>query len=103
MTANTLTGLMKVMATTNPFYASDLNLNGGVVSALSSLNIIQRTGNQKEIMVELGDSGLYKKCFVNEWRLTPNYMVRDWTLNDLGREYKKAKDFVETYEKLFAL
>lgn len=66
--------LLKILVANGeaPFYGADLfgascSL-GGWMNGLSVSGIIKETGNEREIMVEMGGD-LYRKCSVKEWKL----------------------------------
>ena len=103
MTTNTLMGYIRALNYGKPFYAADLELNGGTIAAMACYNYIRRTGNTKEYMVNLYDD-VYKKVSVYEWELVISKDVHynDWRKNQIDREYNKAKAFVNAYEGLKA-
>ena len=90
MTVNTIIAYAKILANgEKPFYASEFHFYGGTMGDLQSHGLVKKTGNYKEIMVEI-DENLYKKCKVYEWiGIRKNYMY-----NTILREYVKAKELV---------
>lgn len=73
-----------------PFYASDLlgasEGLGGIVNGLSRNNLIEETGNVREVMV-LIDEDIYRKCKVKEWQLA-------LPLEDLQNAYAEVRQFI---------
>ena len=64
----------QVLTYGKPFYASDFDIRGGIISALSAYGLIQTTGNTKEYFVPVhntwGGDDLYRKTAVKEWECT---------------------------------
>ena len=67
-----LISLMKIVSSgKDTFYASDVDLNGGQISALSGRAIILPTGNTKSVYVDF-DDGYAKKVTAKEWKINEN-------------------------------
>lgn len=79
----------------NVFYASDFNINGGTMNALTNIRFVavvnnkfderlafKPTGNYKTEMIEISDD-YYKKVTVNEWKVDKEVL----------------KDFLEIYRE----
>ena len=61
--------IMAVVKCDKPkFYATDVNLCGGVIGGLSRNGVIKATGTTKEVMVCIDDN-LFRKCEIKEWEL----------------------------------
>ena len=61
--------IMAVVKCDKPkFYATAVNLCGGVIGGLSRNGVIKATGTTKEVMVCIDDN-LYRKCEIKEWEL----------------------------------
>ena len=103
MTINTITAYAKALSKDGePFYASEFHLDGGTMSALQNHGLIEKTGNQKEVMVQIYDD-FYKKCKINEWKTTyKEYRIDQYLRGQIVREYQKAKDMVSACDKLIA-
>jgi len=97
MTLNILTAYAKILGTAKPFYADEFGINGGTMSALAYDGLVKETGNTKEIMIQLNswDGDIYKKCTVKEWVTVRNSYVK----RVMEKEVKKARAFVELYDK----
>lgn len=81
----------------NVFYASDFDINGGIMNALATIRFVaivnnkfderlafKPTGNYKTEMIEISE-GYYKKVEVNEWKI----------------DKEVVKDFLEIYREEF--
>ena len=103
MTANILMGYTKAMNRGKPFYAVELGLDGGTITAMSHRKWIRKTGNTKECMVNLYDD-VYKKVYIYEWEfvVSNDTQYNNWRKSQIEREYTKAKAFVNAYEELKA-
>jgi hypothetical protein len=90
MKLNTLMNYMMVKESdkASAFYASDFNLSGGEIAGMRHYGMLEATGNKKEIFVEIGDD-LYKKAYVNEWRLVDN-SLRAGEMRTIFRELDKV-------------
>lgn len=67
MEKNTIIGLAKIMKAKKPFYANELEIDGSVMSALSAMGLIEKTGKTKSILVHLYDD-VYKKVTIYQWK-----------------------------------
>lgn len=99
MTLNTTLAYIKVLAQRdNPFYAADLHIDGGTMSALATRRLVRKTGNTKEVMVHIYDD-MYKQVTVYEW----SGVAMSYDLEQLKRVYTQAKQAVEAYEQFFGV
>lgn len=69
MSINTLNAMATIINHNRNFYASDYELNGGVISALARAGMIEWTGNFRTEYVRACDD-LYRQVQVNEWRVS---------------------------------
>ena len=78
-----------------PFYASDLGISGGMINSLGRYGIIKEVPSmRKEAFVCMDeDEELYKKILVNGW------VVKDWNLMimQMGRHCKNVVDVMRSY------
>ena len=50
------------------FYANEIGLAGGTITNLKLFNIIKETGEERKILMPLGD-GLFRECVAKQWEL----------------------------------
>ena len=70
-----------------PFYASDVfecedSSIGGFINGLSMNNIIQATGNKKEVFIPVRKD-MFKKVEINEWKLAFSPVELENALNEI--------------------
>lgn len=100
-------GFAKVMAHgTTPFYASDLGLNGGTISALAYYRVIAPTGNTKEVTFPHPyNDNLLIKSTVGEWVLsedkTEYKFFYDWFIDELHYRIKEMRETLALYDEIF--
>ena len=90
------------------FYASDLDLNGGQINGLSYWNFIKKTGNKKEVWIDI-DESTKKRSIVYEWEVidyTKDTMDLTWynenetKVEYLTKYYSKTLEELETRAKI---
>ena len=78
-----------------PFYASDLGISGGLINSLCQCGIIKEViSMRKDAFVCVDeDEELYKKVMVHGW------VVKDWNLMQIqmGRHCKNVVDLMRSY------
>lgn len=97
----------QVLTYGKPFYASDFDFCGGIISALSTYGLIQPTGNTKEYFIpvhnEWGGDDLYRKTTVKEWECTVlaknpiRTGNREYCVEQVVRDYRK---FIEMFDRI---
>jgi hypothetical protein len=73
----------------SPFYASDLDLNGGQISALSGHGFIKPTGKTKAYYLDL-DDGYARRVTVKEWKVNVKRM-NDFFTNTLPAQIEQLQ------------
>ena len=69
MTTTAMIALIKVTNYIEDyFYASDLGLRGGTLTALEERGYIEKSGKTKEYLMEIGEN-VFRKVTVNEWHI----------------------------------
>lgn len=106
MTTNLVKNILKVMSQGDrPFYASDLDLNGGEINGLSDNRYIKPTGNTKTIMVPIstwGSDRIFKECKVKEWQAASPAESLSKFVDDSERLDELVADYAETLAKAIA-
>lgn len=72
MTENTRKALIKILnSNTEAFYATDYDINGGIMNSLSNEILVHKTGNTKEAFIPVGgwEEDMYRKVTIYEWSL----------------------------------
>ena len=102
ISTNLTKNILKVIAHGNePFYASDLGMNGGEINGLRLNGYIAPTGNIRSVEITFQCWDPFKACgevkktvTVKEWRYTPiedkyseyNDEIREWLIDTYKRE-----------------
>jgi len=74
-----------------PFYASDVDLEGGTMNALRRRGFVFETGNTKATTIEIYTPG--RHCF-------KDVTAKEWQVNVVGlKEYILNAEFLATYLK----
>ena len=79
-----------------PFYAEELNLNGGQISALSCARVIRPTGNSKKSYYDLDDTHA-RICHVKEWRVDARNF--DYAVQSLYGESRRLRDRIDSHKE----
>lgn len=99
MNINTMNAMTTIIRNGRDFFAADYELNGGTISALARVGLIEKTGNTRESFVEVDlCKHLYRKCEVNEWRVSNKGIVE--TAKWARSEANKMIAFAEALESL---
>ena len=98
ISVNTIKAITAIAKVNKPFYARDFHLDGSAMSAMSAMHIIEKTGNQTEEFLALGDD-FYKKVPAYEWKV--NTAMLKFCVSELKTELEVAVDFLETINELF--
>lgn len=105
ITFATAVAKVKALGEDTVFYASDLGIAGGTINGLDRNGYIEKTGNTKSYMIEIGDN-LFKRVSVYEWRVHDRYgatrykIIRDIRQHEFERW---VKDILSAAEALKAL
>ena len=70
MKKDTMNAMITILSNGRDFYAHDYELSGGIISALASKGMIEKTGNSKSEFLAIGYDEMYKKVEVYEWRVS---------------------------------
>ena len=99
MTAGQMKNMMKIATYGKPFYASDLGMNGGEISALTIHCFIVPTGKTRKTMVQIdtwrGDR-IFKESTIKEWEFNPRH-AGEWREvwgYEIGKAIKDAQDIL---------
>ncbi|MEE3350621.1 MAG: hypothetical protein VZR09_11375 [Candidatus Gastranaerophilaceae bacterium] len=95
MEVNTIIGLAKIMKAKKPFYASELEIDGSVMSALSAMGIIEKTGRTKSVLVHLHDD-VYKKATIYQWK----NKIDKRNFKDLKEKMENERSVLECWDKM---
>ena len=96
MSTSTVAAYARIYKLNRPFYASEFDLNGGVMNALACKRLVRETGNKKSEFYPVGGD-LYRKCEVKEWMpVYDKYSVRR-----LEREIETMRKAVKAYDESF--
>lgn len=91
---NVLANYLHARTYNKPFYAVDLELNGGQINALSVNGLIEPTGNIKEVDLILktwSDEKFVKTVKVKEWRcVNEKEMMSPYRFNLLNKDIQEA-------------
>lgn len=79
ITDNTIKALTTIINYGKPFYADEVELNGGTIAALDKYDFIEETGETKTIIVDLYDNYCKK------------VEIKQWVINDKGIERAKRE------------
>ena len=99
MNTNTMNAMATIVRNGRDFFASDYEMNGGTISALARVGLIEKTGKTRESFVEVDSyEHLYRKCEVNEWRVSNRGIAE--TAKWARSEANKMVAFAEALESL---
>jgi hypothetical protein len=81
------------------FYASDFGFSGGEIGALVYEDLIETTGEQKEVWFAIDDDTM-KRGFVKQWKVLTNHEMSVWAISKLYDELQKYVKFQPIIKKI---
>lgn len=90
-----LSNLAKVINFNKPFYATDLELKGGDVSALQHYELVKETGETRTVYLDLCDD-FAKKITVKEWVVNPKAIQK--ALEDARKTLNELQFIIDALE-----